>query len=136
MRALLAFVTFAALAATPAPAAVYDAPAWDNDATTLGMQVEHFEKCRGRLAEKPRFKGCLQMWEDAKVRVSRMDRYVKLSPGDGRPERMAKLRSELEGATAFLGPEIKALGRVQVAKMMANDKALAVYRKDIEAFLR
>lgn len=133
MRALLLLATLASLSA---PGAVYDAAAWDNDATTLGLQVEAFDKCRGRMAEKPRFKGCLQMWEDAKLRVARMVRYVALSPGDGRTERMAKLRSELDGAVAFLGPEIKALGRVQVVKMMANDKAFAHYRKDIEAFLR
>ncbi|APV50900.1 hypothetical protein BWI17_15110 [Betaproteobacteria bacterium GR16-43] len=134
MRAFLFLL--AALASLSAAAAVYDAAAWDNDATTLGFQVEAFDKCRGRMAEKPRFKGCLQMWEDAKQRVSRMDRFVVASPGEGRAERMAKLRGELEGAIAFLAPEVKALGRVQVAKLMANDKALAPYRKDIEGLMR
>jgi hypothetical protein len=46
------------------------------------------------------------------------------------------LQASLAGATAFLAPEIRTVGRVQVARMMAGDKALAPYRKDIEAILR
>lgn len=133
MRAkLLAAIALTLLPPTTAFAA-YDAAAWEEDSTTLGYQVEQFDKCRGRMSEKPRFKGCLQMWDDAKKRVVRMEKFTKDVPDPARTERMKKQVEELGTATAFLAPEIGALPKEAYAKLMAGDKQLAPMKADIEA---
>ena len=120
--------------ALPAPAlAAYDVAAWEEDFTTLGLQVEAFDKCRGRMSEKPRFKGCLQMWDDAKVRVVRMEKFTKEVPDPFRTARLKDKAEQFGAATAFLAPEVGALPKETYAKLMANDKQLAPFKPQIEA---
>lgn len=124
----------AILLALPAPAlAAYDVAAWEEDFTTLGLQAEAFAKCEGRMSEKPRFKGCLQMWDDAVKRVARMEKFSKDMPDPFRTARFKDQQEKLGTATAFLAPEIHALPQETYAKLMANDKQLATIKPQIEA---
>src|SRR6218665_1914664 len=112
--------------ALPAPAlAPYDPVAWEEDFTTLGQQVGAFDKCLGRMAEKPRFKGCLQMWDDATIRVARMEKFMKEAPDPFPTARMKERTGQFGTATAFLAPEIRALPKQTYAKLLANDKQMA-----------
>jgi hypothetical protein len=125
--------TLALVLALPIPAlAAYDAAAWEEDFTTLGLQVEAFDKCRGRMSEKPRFKGCLQMWDDAKIRVARMEKFTKDSPDPFRTARLKDQAEQFGAATAFLAPEVRALPKEAYAKLMANDKQLAPLKPQID----
>ncbi|QJR11351.1 hypothetical protein DSM104443_02426 [Usitatibacter rugosus] len=118
----------------PFPAfAAYDVAAWEEDFTTLGLQAEAFSKCEGRMTEKPRFKGCLQMWDDAKKRVVRMEKFAKATPDPFRTVRMKEQEEKLGTATAFLAPEVRALPKATYSKLMANDKQLATLKPEIEA---
>jgi len=120
--------------ALPAPAlAAYDPAAWEEDFTTLGLQIDAFDKCRGRMSEKPRFKGCLQMWDDAKIRVARMEKFAKDSPDPFRTARLKDKAGQFGTATAFLAPEVRALPKETYAKLMANDKQLAPLKPEIDA---
>ena len=128
-----ASILLALVVLLPAPAlAAYDVAAWEEDFTTLGLQVEAFDKCRGRMSEKPRFKGCLQMWDDAKIRVARMEKFTKDSPDPFRTARLKDKAEQFGAATAFLAPEVSALPKETYAKLMANDKQLAPLKPEIE----
>ena len=131
MRASI-LLTLAVLLPAPALAA-YDVAAWEEDFTTLGLQVDAFDKCRGRMSEKPRFKGSLQMWDDAKIRVARMERFTKESPDPFRTARLKDKAEQFGAATAFLAPEVRALPKETYAKLMANDKQLAPLKPEIDA---
>ena len=130
MRASI-LLTLAVLLPAPALAA-YDVAAWEEDFTTLGLQVDAFDKCRGRMSEKPRFKGCLQMWDDAKIRVARMEKFTKDSPDPFRTARLKDQAEQFGAATAFLAPEVRALPKEAYAKLMANDKQLAPLKPQID----
>lgn len=142
--ALLALA--ALLGACPAMAAdtYASVAAWNDDATTLGFQIEAFDKCRGRLAEKPRFSGCIQMWEDAYRRWSRMDAYAKArlakdaadSEAMALAGRSAALGGRLDAASAFVQPELRKLGRQKVEQLIASQKQLSKYREPLGKVLR
>lgn len=132
--ALLALA--ALLCAQPAPAAdVYASiAAWNDDATTLGFQIDAFDKCRDHLAEKHRLGACLLMWDDAYMRHARMDTYARARLELA--ERSKALGTKLDEATAFLKPEVRSLGRTKVRKLAASDKAAAKYRKTLDEMLK
>lgn len=144
MRSALMFTT-ALLAALMTRAEAPDAAslAWKEDATTLGYQIDAFDKCRGRLAEKPRFSGCVKMWDDAYRRIHRMDaqaaeRLAK-DPGNAEAqaqvERMSAFGRRLDAATDFVQPEIRKLGRAKVHQYVASEKLLAKYREPLDRVL-
>lgn len=118
--------------------------AWKEDATTLGYQIDAFDKCRGRMAEKPRFSGCVKMWDDAYRRWNRMeaqaDRKLAREPESAEArelvERSAALGRRLDAATDFVQPEIRKLGRAKVHQYIASEKLLAKYRVPLDAVLR
>lgn len=145
MRALLvAFLLAATAAAADAVPPYTDIAAWNDDATTLGFQIEAFGKCRGRLAEKPRFSGCVRMWEDAYRRWNRLsaqaaDRASQDAAGaeaTALAERAKALGERLDEAAAFFQPEVRALGRTKVTRLLAYEKTLAKYREAMEKVLR
>ena len=85
------------------------------------------------MTEKPRFKDCLQMWDDAKKRVGRMEKFAKASPDPFRTARMKEQVEKFGTSTAFLAPEVRALPKPAYVKLMANDKQLAALKPEIEA---
>ena len=144
MRWFLFAMLLAFHAAAGAAEAYANAAAWNEDATTLGYQIAAFDKCRGRLAEKPRFSACIQMWEDAYRRWARMDVYTKerIAKDSGNFEAMAlvqrcrEMGGKLDTATQFVAPELRKLGRVKVHRLIASEKALAKYHAPLESVLR
>jgi hypothetical protein len=141
MRSAL-LLAFTLLASAATRADTLEA-AWDEDARTLGYQIDAFDKCRGRLAERPRFSGCVKMWDDAYRRWNRMDakateRLAK-EPGNvdaqALGERSAGLGRRLDAATDFMQPEIRQLGPAKVRQLVASEKLLANYRAPLEAVL-
>jgi oligoendopeptidase F len=141
---LLAFTTLLAASATLGADGYASVAAWNDDASTLGFQVEAFDKCRGHLAEKHKLGPCLQMWDDALKRRARMDAYARQRlAGDAANaenlelDRRAKdLGAKLDEAVAFLKPEIRKMGRTKVNAITAVDKAASKYRKTLDEFLR
>lgn len=143
MRALLIAIAlalaFTARAATPY-ASVTE---WSEDATTLAYQIDAFDKCRGRMAERPRFSGCLRLWEDAYRRWNRMNAYAAerlaqdatSAEASKLAERSKALGARLDEASAFLQPEVHKLGRVKVARLLSSEKGLSKYRHPLEAML-
>jgi hypothetical protein len=129
IAAALALLLAALAQAAPVPAA-----AWKDEATTLGFQIDSFTKCRGRLAEKPRFSGCVQMWADAYRRVNRMEPQASAQPEHA--EAMKSLATRLDEASAFMQPEIRRLGRQKVQALLASDKLLAGYREPMDRILK
>lgn len=132
--------TLLLLAALAAP--YPDVAAWREDATTLGYQIDAFDKCRGRLAEKPRFSGCIKMWDDAYRRVNRMEAYAAeraKDPADAAgadiSARIKSLGERLDRAAAFVQPEVRKLGRQKVHAYVASEKLLAKYREPLDHVL-
>jgi oligoendopeptidase F len=144
LPALLALAVLLAAPAAPAADAYASVAAWNDDATTLGFQIDAFDKCRGHLAEKHRLGPCLQMWDDALKRRARMDAYAKerLERDASNFEsaelagRAKDLGAKLDEAIAFLKPEVRKMGRAKVNALTAVDKAAAKYRKTLDEFLR
>ncbi len=140
----IAFLLAVLLAATAASAEYAGLAAWNEDANTLGFQIDAFDKCRGRLAEKARFSGCIRMWEDAYRRWWRMDGHARAplekEPGNleaaALAERSKDLGEKLDGATAFLQPEVRKLGRAKVSQLLATQKSLARYKEPLDLVLR
>lgn len=130
------FILALSIYAAPASAVeTYASPAaWLDDARTLDHQIEAFDKCRGRLSEKPRFSGCIKLWEDAYRRWNRLDGYAAGDPL--RAERSRAMGTRLDGAAEFLQPELRALGRVKVARLLASEKLLQKYKDPLEKVLR
>jgi oligoendopeptidase F len=143
MRSLLLAALLAA-AAFALAAPLKDNAAWDEDAITLGYQIDTFDKCRGRLAEKPRFGSCTQLWEDAYRRWTRMHAYVtarlEKDAGDlqafDRAQRTKALGARLDEAAAFYQPEVRKLGRAKVSELIASGKLLAKYRAPLDPIFR
>ena len=150
VRALPALFALAALLAAPAAAAAAAADAyasvaaWNDDATTLGFQIDAFDKCRGHLAEKHKLGPCLQMWDDALKRRARMqawakERYASDASNFESAElagRAKDLGAKLDEAIAFFKPEIRKMGRAKVNALVAVDKAASKYRKTLDEYLR
>ena len=119
MRALLLGLAIAANSLAHAAPPPKDYAEWKEEVTTLGYQIDTFDKCRGRLAEKPRFSACTKLWEDAYRRWTRMNAYVAAGlakdAGDLRmldvAERTKALGTRLDEAAAFYQPEVRHLGR-------------------------
>jgi oligoendopeptidase F len=116
---------------------------WKEDSITLGYQIDAFDKCRGRLAERPRFSGCVKMWDDAYRRANRMDAQAAESlakepanaDAQALVERSAAFGRRLDAATEFIQPEIRKLGPAKVHQFVASEKLLAKYRAPLDAVL-
>ena len=145
-RAMRAFLLAACLAVPPvlADSTYTNGLAWQEDATTLGYQIDAFDKCRGRLAETPRFSGCIKLWEDAYRRWNRMDAYAAARVASDSAnfealnlsERSKALGRRLDEAAEFLQPEVRKLGRAKVSRMIASEKLLAKYQQPLDGVLR
>jgi oligoendopeptidase F len=119
--------------------------AWNDDAARLEAQLEEFVACRDHLGDSARrFKDCLDREADATKRYYRLAVFAnELSSEDtGANEgievrqRSQVLGTRLSEATSFVNPEVLRLGKERIAKLFAQDKALAIYRHPIDDILR
>lgn len=156
LGALLAFKL--AIAQTPpaAPAAspadrwsladLYpSADAWKADAAKLEAQAKELIACKGHLGESAvRLKRCLDLQADMNKRYARMNVYSseQLSEDTGSApalelsQRADVVGAKLEEAGAFVNPEILRFGKDKIARFVAQDPALKIYRHPLDEILR
>jgi oligoendopeptidase F len=125
---------------------LYASPsAWHDDAARVRAELAAFGRCRGHLGDSAqRLAQCLERHSELAKRQARLDVYAHelLAEDTGVAESLELaeqarvLGSERARATAFLGPEILRLGRSRITKFLAEEKALAPFRHQLDDILR
>lgn len=121
------------------------AAAWDADAAKVRAQMKEYDGCRGKLGSSlERFKSCLDLNADVQKRYARLASYAGqlhdedtgANAGLELSQKADVIGSQLEEATAFIRPEILALGAAKIDRFLAQDKSLAAYRHPLDDILR
>jgi len=121
------------------------AEAWNADAATLESELAAMAGCRGKLGESARrLRECLDIQAGIAKRAGRLRTYSGelLSEDTGAPpsltlsQRSQVLGAKIGEASAFIRPEVLALGRERVDRMLAEEPGLAVYRHRLDMILR
>jgi oligoendopeptidase F len=119
--------------------------AWNADAATLENQLKEFTGCKGHLADSvQRFKACLDLNADLTKRYNRLGTFAgeQLAENTGLPssqelnQRSDLLATRVNEETAFLNPEILALGADKVKALLTADPSLGIYRHSLDDVLR
>ena len=120
--------------------------AWQLDATRLEGQFDQFGQCKGELARSAaRLKECLQLRDELLKRFRRLLAYAgNLAAEDTGNAASLQLRqrgsvlgARLSQATAFVSPEILAMGHERIAAFQREEPALATtYRQTLDNILR
>jgi oligoendopeptidase F len=140
----------AVLAETPADrwnlADIYATEAaWQEDAKKLQSQLEEMKGCRGQLGQSvARFKACMDLNTDLYKRYRRLSTYAseRFAENTGAPlgmelsQKARLIGSQAEESVAFVRPEILALGPDPIARLVAGDASLAIYRRPLDVILR
>ncbi|HEV7815833.1 MAG TPA: M3 family oligoendopeptidase, partial [Janthinobacterium sp.] len=118
---------------------------FDADANKLTAQLKQFSVCKGHLGDSAaRFKSCLDLNADIGKRLNTLYVYASQyfdqdtgdSLGNQLNQRASVLGNQQGQASAFLQPEILALGARRVNAMVAKDAGLKVYRFQLDNMLR
>jgi len=149
--------TVLAISALPARAADTDAYRWDKaaiyadqaafdaDEAKAKKQLADFERCKGTLGQSTQqFKSCMDEYADILKRVYRLNSYASQTNDEDTSanigielaQRAGVLASDMESATAFVNPEVLALGPARVDAMLEADKSLAIYRHPLDDIVR
>jgi oligoendopeptidase F len=149
--AALALLTLGAVEATPDThhwdlTELYASEAaWDADREAIRKQIGSIAAFRGTLGESPAaLCGALDAWYGLDERLARLYAYASmrfdLDQRVGRSQQMRQqaedLRTELATASAWLRPEILALGAERVHAAVAQEPGLSRYRQPLEDTLR
>src|SRR3954471_6907771 len=119
--------------------------AWQGDAAKLRAELKTIAACRGHLAESARrLQSCLGRSAAAAKRLARLEVYAEelLAEDTGVPESLELsqqarlLGTELSQTTAFMRPELLRAGAARIHALFAADKALGVYRHQVDNTLR
>lgn len=126
--------------------ALYPTPAlWAADTVKLEQELTRFAACKGQLGKSARqFKECWDTNASLQKRYYRIESYASqthdqdtgLTAGAELKQRAEVLSSKLEAATAFLRPEVLAMGQAKVKQFLAQEKGLQVYRHKLDEILR
>ncbi len=127
-------------------AALYpDEAAWVAAKQQLLQDVPALAKWQGKLGASARslLEG-MRAWEDVSVRADRLYAYAsQLYDQDTRISRSQQMQQEglqvytdLQAATAFMRPEILAIGRTTVDRYLAEEPKLGQYRMFFDDILR
>ena len=151
---IMAGIAFAALSLTAAAedrhrwnlADIYpDLAAWSADAALLKKQTAEFAACKGQLGtSSAMFKQCLDAQSDMGKRIARLGSFshqthhedMTANRGIELVQLVGELGNKLQQATAFVRPELLALGRDKLERLLAADPALAIYRHPVDNILR
>ena len=118
---------------------------WNDDVAKSEAQLKQFAACRGHLGESAkRFKQCLDLEYDLLKRYSKLSVYAgELEAEDtGKPESQAlNQKAQVIGAkitedTAFVNPEILALGKTRIDAFFREEPGLRIYRHPVDDILR
>ncbi len=117
---------------------LYSSPAaWATDAQKLDGDLASIQACQGQLGSSAsRLKACLDLNFAAAQRLDRLFVFAMLrrdddtsdSAGTELFQRAGVLRNRLEQSTAFIRPELLALGDARVRGLVNENPALDVYR--------
>jgi oligoendopeptidase F len=122
-----------------------DAAGWTADKDSLRKAIPLLDQWRGRLGESPAsLLAAMSDWEKAYRQLERIYVYASaLSDEDTRVARTqqmqqqaAQVYSELQTATAFMRPELLAVGRPTIERFLAEEPRLAQYRMFVDDILR
>jgi oligoendopeptidase F len=152
------FASLAALAAAPAFTAeerpqdrwnladLYaDEAAWKADYARVEASLKEFAACRGKLGTSAkRLLTCLDLQEDIGKRSARLQVYSgeRAAEDTGDPARQALnqkmqvVSTRIGEETAFVNPELLALGKARLAALVKSEPGLAKYRHPIADVLR
>ncbi|HVN41351.1 MAG TPA: oligoendopeptidase F [Steroidobacteraceae bacterium] len=127
-------------------AALYpDEAAWVAAKQKLVKDIPELAKWQGKLGASPgSLLAGMQAWEDVSVRADRLYAYAsQLYDQDTRISRSQQMQQEglqvytdLQAATAFMRPEILAIGRATIDRDLAAEPKLAQYRMFFDDILR
>ena len=119
--------------------------AWDDDVAKTQAELAQFAGCRGHLGDSAaRFQQCLDLEYELQKRASRLSLYAsELEAEDtSKPESQALnqkarvLGAALAEGTAFVSPEILAIGRARVDGFFHERPGLKIYRHPMDDILR
>ena len=119
--------------------------AWNADAAKLEAQMAQFALCKGQLGDNvARFKKCLDLRADMTKRYYRMVVYSseQLAEDTGAPaslelaQKARLLGNQLDEAGSFVNPEVLRMGKDKVARFLARDASLQIYRHPLDEILR
>ena len=122
-----------------------DEAAWVAAGQSIGKQLPSLARWQGKLGESPAtLLAALGEWEAAYREVDRYFAYaMQLSDQDtrvARPQQMqqqaTQVYTELQTATAFMRPEILAVGRPTIERFLAAEPGLGQYRMFLDDILR
>ena len=154
IRIVLLFAAFGACATAAAEniedrwnlSEIYSSTAaWDADADKLTAQMKEFAACKGHLGDSVvRFRKCLDLQADMTKRYYRLLTYSneQLSGDTSAGSALALnqkteiLGAKLSEATSFMEPELQKLGSAQIARNLAQEPALKIYRHPLDETLR
>ncbi|UCD62696.1 MAG: oligoendopeptidase F [Candidatus Zixiibacteriota bacterium] len=118
---------------------------WEKDFTVVEQNLARFEKYRGHLGDSPEILlECLRLADSlGLVRDNlyvfsglKFDEDTRVSQFQGLTGRAASLWSQLAEATAFVEPELIALGEEKLRTLMEANKDLELYRFYLEDLIR
>jgi oligoendopeptidase F len=122
-----------------------DEAAWVTEQQSLGASIPQLARWQGRLGESATsLYGALAEWEGVVRRVERLYAYaMQLSDQDTRVARAQQMQqqasqvyTDLQTATAYMRPEILAIGRPAIERFIAAEPRLAQYRMYLDDILR
>jgi len=122
-----------------------DEAAWVAAGQSIGKQLPALGRWQGKLGESPAtLLAAFGEWEAAYREVDRYFAYaLQLSDQDtrvARPQQMqqqaTQVYTELQTATAFMRPEILAVGRPTIERFLAAEPRLGQYRMFLDDILR
>jgi oligoendopeptidase F len=121
------------------------ADAWKADSAKLESQLKDFEACKGKLGQTAkRFRECMELNADITKRYVRLSIYASqlhdedtgANLGQDLNQKASILGNKIDEASAFMSPEILAMGHAKVDKFIKEDKKLDVYRHFLDKILR
>jgi len=119
--------------------------AWNDDVARVEKDLGTFAKCRGKLGSSAgKFRECLDLEYDILQRSSKLGTYAsEAQSGDGAnaafqsmSTKAGNLGSRIAEETAFVAPEILAIGKARLDAFFRQEPRLAVYRHIIDDTLR
>lgn len=122
-----------------------DEAAWVADERALGESIPALGRWQGRLGESAgTLRAALEEWEGVVRRVERLYSYaMQLSDQDTRVARAQQMQqqasqvyTDLQTATAYMRPEILAVGRATIERFIGEEPRLAQYRMYLDDVLR
>jgi oligoendopeptidase F len=124
---------------------IYESPAaWEAERKAVEAELPGLAALKGTLGDAKGMTAALDRMSAVRKRLSRLETYAHLAAdidtrvteAQGRRQLADDLSTAYEQATAFLAPEVAALGRAKVESFIAAESGLARHRYRLETLLR